>query len=200
MRKELPHFSIGSAYGGSQDWCTDKMMYLGGCGALTACECFLYFDLYRGTHLYPYDKEHLTRADYVAFGNVMKPYLRPRWGGIDKLELFMEGAGGYLRDKKERSLTMAGLEGSRPASEARARVVEQIDAGYPIPYLNLHHRHPSMRDYEWHWFFLNGYESFEDRLMVKAVTYGGYRWLDFDLMWNTGHARRGGMILWRQEK
>lgn len=198
MRKELPHFQIGSAYGGSQDWFTDKMMYLGGCGAVTACESFLYFDLYRGTSLYPFDKNNLTRKDYIAFAGRMKPYLRPRWGGIDRLDIFMEGAGIYLRDAGARGITMEGLEGTQPAALARTRVMEQIDAGYPIPYLNLHHRDPSLKDYEWHWFLLNGYEQFQDALMVKAVTYGSWRWLDFDILWNTGHTRRGGMILWRQ--
>ena len=26
--------------------------------------------------------------------------------------------------------------------------------------------------------------------MVKAVTYGSWRWLDFDGLWNTGHRKK----------
>ena len=38
MRKELEHFYIGEALGGSQDWFMDPFMKLGGCGAVTACD------------------------------------------------------------------------------------------------------------------------------------------------------------------
>ena len=78
MSKELEYFKIGSAYGGCQDWFSDYMMRIGGCGALTACDSCIYFDLYRGTQLYPYDVNRLTKADYIRFGIEMKPYLRPR--------------------------------------------------------------------------------------------------------------------------
>ena len=34
--------------------------------------------------------------------------------------------------------------------------------------------------------------------MVKAVTYGGYEWLDFAKLWNTGYKRKGGLILFKE--
>ena len=60
-----------------------------------------------------------------------------------------------------------------------------IDAGFPIPYLNLYHSSRSFKFYEWHWFLLNGYELWDDTLRVKAVTYGSWNWLDFDALWET---------------
>lgn len=53
MSKELKYFKIGSAYGGCQDWFSDYMMRIGGCGALTACDSSIYFDLYKDTHSIP---------------------------------------------------------------------------------------------------------------------------------------------------
>ena len=32
-------------------------------------------------------------------------------------------------------------------------------------------------------------------MKVKAVTYGEYRWIDFERLWDTGFAKRGGLIL-----
>lgn len=49
MRKELPHFEVGQAYGGSQDWFHSPMMRLGGCAAATVCDCAIYFDRNYGT-------------------------------------------------------------------------------------------------------------------------------------------------------
>ena len=69
--------------------------------------------------------------------------------------------------------------------------------GFPIPYLMLHHKNRIFKFYDWHWFMLTGYESFEDACMVKAVTYGGFRWLDFNELWDTGYERKGGMIIYK---
>ena len=78
MKHELPYFYIGSAYGGNQDWLTDRMMNLGGCAAVTACDSSIYFTRYKDAQgLYPYETEDVAKKDYIAFTNVMKPYLRP---------------------------------------------------------------------------------------------------------------------------
>ena len=74
MKKELPHFKIGSAYGGTQEWCPTYWMNIGGCAAITACDCSIYFELYKNLHgLYPYDINAITQADYVDFAYVMEP-------------------------------------------------------------------------------------------------------------------------------
>ena len=55
-----------------------------------------------------------------------------------------------------------------------------------IPCLTLLHQHPSMEDYVWHWYIINGYEQFDNTLMVKTVTYGTWRWFDLATLWDTG--------------
>ena len=68
MKKELPHFAIGSAYGGSQDWCTELWMKIGGCAAVTACDSSIFFMLHKGRReLYPYALNDISRRDYVDF-------------------------------------------------------------------------------------------------------------------------------------
>lgn len=196
MRKELPHFEVGQAYGGSQDWFSSPMMRLGGCAASTACDCAIYFDRYYSTHLYPFDSKLVSRKDYVAFSNIMKPYLRPRMTGIDRLDIFIDGVNSFLTDAGERGLQMTPFENKLPTRKARDMVMKQVDNGFPIPYLNLHHADRNFKFYEWHWFLLNGYEYWGDTLMVKAVTYGSWKWLDFDALWETGRMPKGGMVLW----
>ena len=41
-----------------------------------------------------------------------------------------------------------------------------------------------------------GYDDAEDGFKVKAVTYSGYKWLDFEGLWNTGCKPTGGMIIY----
>ena len=197
MKHELPHFQIGDSYGGNQDWFPTFMMRIGGCGAETACDSSIYFALHHGiTGIAPSPISTLTKDNYVSFAYEMKPYLSPRMSGINRLDIFTDGYGQFLRDRGETRLTMEMLHGSEPYETAREAVVRQIDQGYPIPTLVLNHKSKALSDYVWHWFLINGYEVDESTFLVKAVTYSKFERLDFRQLWNTGHERRGGLILY----
>ena len=204
MKRELEHFMIGESYGGNQDWFRTFMMRIGGCGAETACDSSVYFALHRGMpDICPFDAGQLTREMYVDFAHLMEKYLWPRMTGIDRLEIYTEGYGKYLRDRGIGTLSMDVLPGNEPYEAARSAVLTQIDAGFPIPTLILRHRDPQFEDYVWHWFLINGYEIPEssedetDAMLVKAVTYSEYQWLDLKKLWNTGYTRRGGFIIYK---
>ena len=199
MKKELDYFWIGNTYGGNQDWFPDLMMKIGGCAALTACDSCIYLDLYKGTALYPYERQHLTKKDYIRFGMLMKPYLRPRWSGVDTLDIYIDGFQKYLSDRGCKTIHMAPVYGNRTVFEAEKAFKKQIDQELPVPCLLLNHKSRALKDYEWHWFLLTGYETSDDRCMVKAVTYGGWQWLDLKELWDTGYQRRGGLVLYDRE-
>ena len=197
MKHELKHFYIGDSYGGNQDWFPTFMMRIGGCGAETACDSSIYFALHRGlTKISPENTTKLTQEEYVRFAYKMKPYLSPRMTGIDRLEIYTAGYSQYLRDCCETRLAMTPLHGTEPYEAAREAVVQQIDQGYPIPVLVLNHRMKKLRDYVWHWFLINGYDDSGKTFLVKTVTYGTYEWLDLGELWDTGHIRRGGLVLY----
>lgn len=197
MKQELPHFQIGESYGGNQDWFPTFMMRIGGCGAETACDSSVYFALYHGlTGIAPKDPDKLTKDDYICFAYEMKPYLSPRMSGIDRLDIYTDGYAKFLKGRGENRLTMDTLNGTEPYESAQETVKRQIDTGLIIPTLVLNHRNKALSDYVWHWFLINGYNDSENRFLVKAVTYSNYEWLDFRQLWNTGHERRGGLILY----
>ena len=201
-RRELEHFCIGNSYGGNQDWFRSFMMRIGGCGAETACDSSLYFALNLGIEgIYPFDVHRLSKRDYVDFAHIMEKYLWPRMSGIDRTEIFVDGYAKYLRDRGVDSVSMTTLEGTEPYEAAAEAVMRQIDAGYPVPTLILNHRDRKYADYNWHWFLINGYEVSDDQstVLVKAVTYSSYEWLDLRRLWNTGHIRRGGLVLFSSE-
>ena len=200
MKKELEHFYIGSSYGGNQDWFRTFMMRIGGCGAETACDSSLYFAIHKGIeNIYPFDRGNLTKTDYVDFAHVMEKYLRPRMSGINRLDIFIDGYTEYLRGRGINNIEMKELSGSEPFDHAAAALMDQIDKGYPVPVLILNHKDRSLKDYVWHWFLINGYDRPEgsDEMLVKAVTYSAYQWLDLRKLWDTGFANKGGAVLYR---
>lgn len=199
MKKELEHFYIEDSYGGNQDWFPTFMMRIGGCGAETACDSSIYFALHRGIDtIAPENASALSKQNYIDFAYEMKPYLSPRMSGIDRLDIFTDGYARFLKDRGETRITMNTLDGSASYGTAAEALIQQIDAGYPIPTLILNHKNRAFKDYIWHWFLINGYDLDEDGfLLVKAVTYSKFEWLDFRALWDTGHAKRGGLILYK---
>jgi hypothetical protein len=195
MKLELDYFYIGNAYGGEQAWFSDYWMRLGGCAAVTACDCSIYFSLFRQKNLYPYDVNHVMREDYIRFSKKMKPYLRPRMSGIDRLDIYIDGFRKYLTDRNEAKLKMKEWEGGNQITDTKIVVKQQINEGFPIPCLILKHVNPDFQDYVWHWLLLTGYEEVGKSFMVKVVTYGSWRWLKLDELWDTGYERKGGLIL-----
>lgn len=251
-KKELPYFLVGGKYGFDQEDFQDPWMRLGGCGAVTACDSCIYFDLYFGTHFYPYplyaDEESRlrriepTKQDYIGFSKIMKPYLRPRSMGIHTLELYMDGFRAFLEkmEQKKRSdgaytvqgdcgergipaqeksregeglaqnkctnsgtgkrkLQLSGLSGHEELETAIRAVCGQIENNLPVPCLMLRHKNPIFDDFEWHWFLLTGYQVLGERFLVKAVSYGTWRWMDFAALWETGFEEKGGLVLFRFE-
>lgn len=196
MKKELQYFTVDKSYGGNQDWFRDPMMKLGGCAAATVCDTSIYMSLYQDKkHLYPYDINNLNKADYISFAAKMKPYLKPRWKGINTLNIYIDGINQYLSDTGEKAIKVSGLSGDMPYEQAASLLCKQIDNEMPVPYLLLKHKASSMSFFVWHWFLLVGYETDGDELRVKAATYGNYHWLSLRELWETGYQEKGGMII-----
>lgn len=201
MLKELDYFWVGEEYGGRQSLLPDVVMRFAGCAAVTACDSLIYMTLYKNLkNLCPFSTDQLRGRDYVAFFKTVKPYLRPRLMGINRLEIFVAAFKKFLKEHGTFFLDVLPWSGDHDEQDTVNTIRQQIDRGFLIPYLLLHHKNPNFENYEWHWFLLTGYDEKPDgRFMVKAVTYGAYEWLDFAKLWNTGYDRKGGLILFKEK-
>ena len=201
MKRELDYCYIDGKYGWNQEDFKNLWMNKGGCACVTACDSFIYMRKYLGKDkLYPYEIETVKALDYVDFSNDVKPYLRPRWTGIDRLEIYVDGIRDFLNDIDEESIRLSEFSGDNSIEDAISIVKSQIDKEFPIPMLVLMHKNPRFKDFVWHWFLLTGYEEDGEKFMVKVVSYGSYRWFDFRELWNTGHRRKGGLILFDENR
>lgn len=201
ITKELDYFSINNRYGGSQQWMTDPWMKLGGCGALAAVDSSIYFSKYFGGKKIYENPTKITKSRYITLAGEMKPFLRPRSGGINKLGIYTDGYRDFLEYKgfKPEKIRMEAYSMGRPADDAWNVYKKQIDDGYLVPVLLLKPASKEWKDYYWHWFVLNAYRIDEEsgKRYVKAVTWGNYQWLSFDGFWDEERADNGGMILYK---
>src|SRR3712207_2928575 len=118
-KKELEYFNIGNSFGGNQDWLKDPWIHLGGCGALAACDSILQME-YSGIkkNLSNYDVNKISVEGYIDFAMEMKPYLKPRFMGINKLSIFVDGFKEYIRDSNLNDIDLEAYEGTNTYSEA----------------------------------------------------------------------------------
>ena len=189
----IPYFHIENALGGRQDWFWDPLMHMGGCAAVTLCDLSIYLARYYGRKsLFPTgDPHNLTRRSFLKLGYHIKPYLRPRTRGIDRLEIYLDGAGRYLGDHAAADIHLSGVPGELPADEAFSAITATLDRNLPVPFLLLRHQDPAFDHLTWHWFMLAGWRG----RYVRIITYGAEQWQPFDRLWDTGHRHVGGAIL-----
>lgn len=203
MKKELDYFTIENCLGGNQDWMLDPWMHVGGCAALTALDSIIYLQLRLGikelTPLPLPSEADLNRKWYCQCGMKLKPYLRPRLSGVNKLSIYTDGVKQYLHDHNRSDIRLYGLDNSNKYQTAVLTVMKQVDFGLPVPYLLLNHGAAEYKDYHWHWFLLIGYRFEDDEFQVKAVTYGETHWLNFRGLWNTGYTDGSGIIVYEIE-
>ena len=150
MKTEIDYYLIGGLPGFSQDWFPVGWMRLGGCAAVTACDASIMLARDEGlTALCPCDPSHVTRQSYLDFADVMRPYLHPRWGGIDTLKIYIDGFGQYICDVgADEAISLSGVEGNEPWEKARDAIREQIDRGRVVPFLTLYHQNRKFAEYE----------------------------------------------------
>ena len=194
-KKILDYFTIEGTPGGNQDWLTEWDMNRGGCAAVTACDlCMLLSKRERFRKLYPFDSNHISRNDFIKFASIMKPFLYPRYHGVDFLETYICGLKDYFMSIKSNELIIEGLSGNVSYDVFAHAVMNQINNNFPVPFLLLNHHDPELEDFFWHWFILAGYDESDDGINVLTVTYGEYKWLGLHRLWDTGYKRKGGII------
>ena len=201
-KKILDYFTIDGTPGGNQEWLTEWDMNMGGCGAVTACDVSIFLARLNpgkfGT-LYPFDVKNLSRGDFIKFASSMRPFLSPRYHGIDYLETYICGFYDYMKEVKNENLILEGLSGSVDYGTFEGAIKDQLDRNFPVPFLMLNHHDPKLEDFEWHWFNLAGYEETENGLDVLTVTYAEYQWFSLRDMHDTGNERKGGIIrIWEK--
>ncbi len=196
-KKELEYFEIDGAFGGNQDWFTNVVMNIGGCAAATACDCCIYLAKHmKAKELYPFDADCLNKEDYKRFSQIMKPYIRPRVGGVKKLAWFISGFQRYLEDIEAAGrIVMEEFSGEHTVKEAERFIKGQINKNMPVPVLLLQHKdREQFKDYIWHWFLIVGYEQTAGDIKIKTATYGEAVVFSLKEMWETGYAQKGGLV------
>ncbi|MEG0585046.1 MAG: hypothetical protein RR504_01490 [Christensenellaceae bacterium] len=196
MKKEIDFIKIDNEYyGGDQNWHTHKLMKLGGCSAVCACETCMYLAKTRPDlkSLYPFDIQNLTKQDFLKFFEIMFQFLHPGIGGLTSIDKFTRMFKKYLNTTNAK-LEVLTLSGKEDVETAKKFVKNAIDRDVPVMFLMLKHCDFDFDEYEWHWFNITGYEIQDENMTVCFATWGNRHCFNFDKAWQTGKSWKGGMV------
>lgn len=196
MKKELDFIRIDGAYGGDQNWFSDRFMRLAGCSAVCASEACAYLAgrFPNLSRLYPGDPRSIRKEEFVSFMQSVYQYITPGFMGMSSIKRFKKCFTEYAYSVGA-DVRILLLGGDAPAGEAKRFLTRALDADYCALYLLLTHKDPEMDEFTWHWFTLTGYEMNGETIMVDFATWGKKHTLPFEKLWNTGTLSRGGMVL-----
>lgn len=196
MEKELDFYYIDNKfYGGNQEWADHYMMRLGGCSTVCACDVCIYLAKKFPTlkNLYPYDPFFVSKNDFMQFFKIMYKYVYPGIMGLASLVKFEKKLHNYLITT-DTSTHLTSFAGTNSVNEAKLWIKKKINQNLPIMYLNLSHKDPELKDFDWHWFTVTGYNEIDTNFFIKTATYGEMYILNLAQLWDSGYEQKGGLV------
>ena len=176
MRKELhcPQIikdgkTIG--YGGDQEWFPGDFQRLAGCGSVTGSNIAAIYALSREDFkdLYPI-KDSQKAADYEQYLNLMQTmyrYMKPGFMGYPLIGRFAKD---FKRYAKDHGITLSSEQLFLPKSKEQALdfILPALKEDHPVAFLILRHPAHELREDNWHWVTITGFDEEEEKPQMIA--------------------------------
>ncbi|MDF2609684.1 MAG: hypothetical protein K0R92_1158 [Lachnospiraceae bacterium] len=164
------HNDIKIGYGGNQDWFQGKWQRKAGCGSTSGTNIVAYYaaNIQTMKHIYKGNTESFNQAEFVNAMEEMYGYMTPGPFGFPYVKKFADQ---FVIFCKDRGITLRPhiLEKYKTKEEAFDFVKNNIDKQIPIALLILFHRAPELREDNWHWVTITGYEQENDVRELSSV-------------------------------
>lgn len=173
MRKELccPQIikdgkEIG--YGGDQEWFPGDFQRLAGCGSVTGSNiAAIYAMSKKGFESLYQIEDHTEYIQYEQYLNLMQTmyrYMKPGFMGYPLIGRFAKD---FKRYAKERGIDLESKQLFLPKtkSEALDFILPSIKEGHPVAFLILRHPAYELREDNWHWVTITGFDEEKEKLI-----------------------------------
>ncbi len=148
----------GTVIGGSQNWYASRWQRASGCGPTAATNIIWYLARSRPGLGSLLSVEKYDMDSYIKLQTEMFEYVTPGMGGVHNSGLFTKGVLNYgaAHNTKLDAHALDILRLKRPlASEVREFVLEGLQGGCPVAFLNLSHGNQKQLG-SWHWVTIIG--------------------------------------------
>lgn len=206
MRKELhcPQIikdgkTIG--YGGDQEWFPGDFQRLAGCGSVTGSNIAAIYALNREDfkNLYPI-KDSQKAADYEQYLNLMQTmyrYMKPGFMGYPLIGRFAKD---FKRYAKDHGITLSSEQLFLPKSKEQALdfILPALKEDHPVAFLILRHPAYELREDNWHWVTITGFDEEEEKLIWSNC--GECEEIDWNMLFDTDKKYYVGIVKFKEEE
>lgn len=175
-------------YGGNQYWFPKKIHQLSGCGPIAAANITAYLSRTfpdKFSSLYPY-KGALTKKDFVEHMIEIRRYVKPGVFGLTSVHQFTNNVLSFAQSRGVSLVPHILPENATSIHECMNFISQALSQRLPIAILVLNHPVKEFKDFTWHWMTITHLRlnPKDNRYYISVSTYGEYREIDLDLLWN----------------
>lgn len=153
-------------YGGNQEWFSDEFQRRAGCGSVTGSNIAAIYALEdaRLDSLYQAKAKTFEVEEYLKQMETMYSYMKPGFMGYPLIGRFAKDFMHYADDCGI-SLNATQLFLPKEKDRSLEFIIKAIDHHDPVALLILRHPAKELREDNWHWVTITGYNEREEQLI-----------------------------------
>lgn len=206
MRKELHCPQIIKdgkiiGYGGDQEWFPGDFQRLAGCGSVTGSNIAAIYALSREgwKELYQVRPDE-SAEDYESYLNLMQTmyqYMKPGFMGYPLIGRFAKDFKKYASD---RGIKLRSEQMFLPKTKKQALdfILPALKQGHPVAFLILRHPAYELREDNWHWVTITGFDEEKEKLIWSNC--GEREEIDWNMLFDTDKKYYVGIVKFKEEE
>lgn len=206
MRKELHCPQIIKdgkiiGYGGDQEWFPGDFQRLAGCGSVTGSNIAAIYALSREgwKELYQVRPDE-SAEDYESYLNLMQTmyqYMKPGFMGYPLIGRFAKDFKKYASD---RGIKLRSEQMFLPKTKKQALdfILPALKQGHPVAFLILRHLAYELREDNWHWVTITGFDEEKEKLIWSNC--GEREEIDWNMLFDTDKKYYVGIVKFKEEE
>lgn len=188
-------------YGGNQEWFPGDFQRLAGCGSVTGSNMAAIYALsHEGWDaLYPIENGH-DAVEYEQYLNLMQSmyrYMKPGFMGYPLIGRFAKDFKRYAAD---RGIFLSSEQLFLPKSKEQALdfILPALKEDHPVAFLILRHPAYELREDNWHWVTITGFDEEEEKLIWSNC--GEREEINWNMLFDTEKKYYAGIVKFKEEK
>lgn len=180
-------------YGGNQEWFSGSFQRLAGCGSVTGSNMAAIYAASRPEMRALYHPEYEAEAyeSYLKLMEDMYDYMKPGFMGYPLIGRFAKDFKAYAAD---RGVMLQSDELFLPKEKKQILdfIFKGILDGHPVAFLILRHPAKELREDNWHWVTITGFDEEKEQLIWSNC--GEREEIDWNMLLDTGSKYYVGIV------
>lgn len=185
-------------YGGNQEWFLGKFQRKAGCGSVTGSNlAAIYAEMNEDMRgLYHPENNPYCCEEYLKLMEIMYNYMKPGFMGYPLIGRFAKDFVQYARD---RGVYLISKQIFLPKEKEIALrfIIDGINQGNPVAFLILKHPAKELREDNWHWVTITGYDK--ERQKIIWSNCGEREEIDWNMLFDCRKKYYVGMVRFEKE-